>query len=220
MKILLIGPPGAGKGTQAKKLGEQFDLPHLSAGQLLREAIEEETEAGKRAKPYIDNGQLVPVEVVVTIMSREMFDVAGREGFIADGFPRNIEQYEQLRNELEDRDEDIDIALQLDLDEEDIIERLSGRMTCSECGRNYHVEFYPPDQEGVCDDCGGRLYEREDDNLETIQHRLDVYRNESVPVIQELERDGLLERVDASGRIGEVFKKACRVIERHFPART
>ncbi len=216
MKILLIGPPGAGKGTQAKKLSREFDLPHLSAGQLLREAIEEETEAGQRAKPYIDNGQLVPVEIVVQIMSREMFDIPGREGFIADGFPRNLEQYNHLKKELEKRDEEIDVALQLDLDKEDIIERLSGRKTCTECGRNYHVEFYPPEEEGVCDDCGAELYQREDDNLKTIRQRLDVYQNESVPVIRELEKDGILERVDASGRIEDVFKKACRAIQSQF----
>ncbi len=219
MKVLLIGPPGAGKGTQAHKLGKEFDLPHLSAGQLLREAIEAETEAGKRARPYIDNGQLVPEEIVVKIMSREMFDRPGRDGFIADGFPRNIDQYEQLNRELDKRDEKIDVAIQLDLDEEDIVERLSGRMTCSECGRNYHVEFYPPETEGVCDACGGSLYERNDDNLKTIKQRLNVYRNESVPVIKELEKDGILERVDASGRIDEVFEKACEVIESRFHAR-
>ncbi len=213
MRILVIGPPGAGKGTQAKCLCNEFDLPHLSAGQLLREAIENETDAGMRAKPYIDNGQLVPVDVVVKIMSREMFDIPGRQGFVADGFPRNVEQYEHLKDELGRRNEEIDLAIQLDLDNEEIIQRLSGRKTCSECGRNYHVQFYPPEEEGECDECGADLYERTDDNLDTIQHRLEVYKEESVPVMDMLKEDGLLRRVEASGDIDVVFRRICNIIE-------
>jgi adenylate kinase len=213
MRILVIGPPGAGKGTQAKCLCNEYDLPHLSAGQLLREAIENETDAGMRAKPYIDKGQLVPVEVVVEIMSREMFDVPGRQGFVADGFPRNVEQYEHLNDELVQRNEEIDLAIQLDLDEEDVKKRLTGRKTCSECGRNYHVEFYPPEKNDVCNRCGADLYERTDDNIDTIKHRLKVYKNESVPVLDRLEDDGLLRRVDASGDIDIVFRRICNIIE-------
>lgn len=209
----MIGPPGAGKGTQANCLCEEYDLPHLSAGQLLREAIEDETEAGLRAKPYIDEGKLVPVEVVIEVMSKEMFDVPGRDGFVVDGFPRNPEQYTHLKDELDRRNEDIDLAILLELDKEQIVERLSGRKTCSNCGRNYHTKFYPPQNNNTCDHCGMDLYERKDDNLDTIRHRLEVYEEESVPANEMLEEDGLLRRVDASGDIDEVFRRVRDVVE-------
>ncbi len=213
MRLLLIGPPGAGKGTQASCISQEYGIAHLSAGDLLREAIEQETDAGMRAKPYIDEGKLAPVDVVVEIMTDEMFDVCARDGFVADGFPRNPEQYRHLKRELDRRNEDVDLALQLDLDQEEIIRRLNGRKTCSKCGRNYHVDFYPPEENNTCDDCGGELYERKDDNIETIKRRLKVYQEESLPVIDMLEEDGLLRRVEASGDIDEVFRRVSQVIE-------
>lgn len=205
-RLILLGPPGAGKGTQAEKLSEHLDVPHLSAGERLRRAVDEGTEAGQRAEPYIEQGKLVPVEVVVDIMSEAMFFGEGAEGFVVDGFPRNIDQYRELRETLENEGEEIDNVISLEVPEEEIIRRLTGRRICEECGRNYHVDFRPPEEDNKCDVCGGSLYQREDDRPETIQERLDVYREESLPVKSKYREEDLLVEIDASGSIEDVFE--------------
>ncbi len=214
MKIILIGPPGAGKGTQASRLSDSLGVPHLSAGDLLREAVRNETEAGRRAKPYIDRGDLVPVEIVVDIMVTSMFESNDAGGFVVDGFPRNLEQYEHLEAALDEKNESLDVVFQLSVDEDEIIRRLSGRKICKECGKNFHVEFHPPEKDNICDDCGGTLYQRDDDKPETIRQRLSVYREESVPVARKYDDQGLLVEVDASGDIDDVFKRIMGVVER------
>lgn len=212
-RIVLIGPPGAGKGTQAKKLGDYYSVPHLSAGELLRSEVENETEAGKRAKPYLDQGQLVPVEIVVDIMVKNMFERSEHNGFVVDGFPRNPEQYERLTDYMEENNLSLDCAVDLVIPEEMVYRRLTGRRVCRECGANFHLEFRPPEQEGQCDDCGGELKQRDDDTRETIQERLEVFQNESKPVARKFERDGILAKVDATGDIDEVFEKITTTLE-------
>ena len=213
MKLSLIGPPGAGKGTQAHKLAETYDLRHLSPGELLREEMEQGTEAGERARPYVEAGKLVPYEIVSELMAQRMFDEREDRGFVADGFPRSIEQYVRFKRELQERDEHLDLVIYLDLDREQIMERLTGRLTCSECGTNYHETFNPPEEEGTCDECGAELYRRQDDEESTIQKRIEESQSKRLRLLERLERDGLLERVDAAGSIEQVFERVCARIE-------
>ncbi len=215
MKLSLIGPPGAGKGTQSERIAERYDLRHLSPGELLREEIEQGTEAGRRARPYVEEGKLVPYEIVSELIARRMFDDAEKRGFVADGFPRTIEQYVRFKQELQKRDEHLDLVIYLELDREEIMKRLTGRLTCSGCGANYHETFHPPEQEGICDECGSELHRRQDDEPETIQNRIETSERKRNRLLERLERDGLLERVNANGTIQQVFDRVCERIQTH-----
>jgi adenylate kinase len=203
-KILLLGPPGAGKGTQSSNVVEAYGVDHVTTGDALRANKDMETEHGT-PREYMEAGELVPDPVVNEIV-RAALEAA--DGFVLDGYPRNLPQAEYL-----DGITDLDLVALLDVDREELIERLTGRRVCSECGANYHVEFEPPEQEGVCDVCGGELIQREDDNEETVRERLNVFEENTQPVIDHYETEGELRRVDGEGSPDEVWGRLRDAIE-------
>jgi len=197
MRVILLGPPGAGKGTQSKRLAQEMNLLHVSAGDLLRENVAIGTEVGQQAKGYMDKGALVPDELVIKMIAGRIIQDDANKGFILDGFPRTIKQAESLDKLLQERSLKIDFAIYLDTSEGIIIQRLSGRLVCSKCQANFHNKNMPPKQEMICDHCGGSLYQRSDDNAQTIKKRLDVYKDDSSPLIRYYEAKGILKRIDA-----------------------
>lgn len=204
MKLILLGPPGAGKGTQAKMLTDRFGIPQISTGDILRSAVKEGTPMGVKAKAFMDAGGLVPDEVVVGIVRErlQMSDCAG--GFILDGFPRTVAQADALKETLQQLGKNLDAVISLDVDVEALVERLTGRRTCKACGRGYHVKFDPPKVAGICDVCGGVLIQRADDQEETIRKRLEVYHQQTAPLVAYYRTDSLLTSVDGMREIDTV----------------
>lgn len=204
MKLILLGPPGAGKGTQAKMLTDRFGIPQISTGDILRSAVKEGTPMGVKAKAFMDAGGLVPDEVVVGIVRErlQMSDCAG--GFILDGFPRTVAQADALKETLQQLGKNLDAVISLDVDVEALVERLTGRRTCKACGRGYHVKFDPPKVAGTCDVCGGVLIQRADDQEETIRKRLEVYHQQTAPLVAYYRTDSLLISVDGMREIDTV----------------
>jgi adenylate kinase len=211
--IILLGAPGSGKGTQAKKISAQFSIPQISTGDMLREAVKNGTEMGIRAKSYMDQGGLVPDEVVVGIVRERLKAPDCREGFILDGFPRTIHQAEELDRVLRELGKEITIVLSLDVDENALMERLCGRRTCPGCGAMYHVKFNPPGAEGKCDKCGGELVQREDDREETIRTRLANYRKSTEPLIGYYKGRGRIRSVHASGEIDAIYNTIVKQLQ-------
>lgn len=207
MRIVLIGPPGAGKGTQARMLQEQFDIPQISTGDLLREAIKEGTLLGKQARQYMDAGELVPDQLVTAMVAERLQKEDCKKGFLLDGFPRTITQAEALANNLEQRKQGLDCALSIVVPKQHLTERLSGRWVCRSCSAMYHERFSPPKQSGRCDRCTGELYQRSDDKLETVVARLEVYERSTAPLLDFYEKNGLLRTVDGTGEPKEVFRR-------------
>ena len=213
MKLILLGPPGAGKGTQAKMLTEVFQIPQISTGDILRAAVKDGTAMGIKAKEYMDAGGLVPDEVVVGIVrDRLQADDCGN-GFILDGFPRTVAQADALQLSLQKMKKELDRVISLDVDAEALVERLTGRRTCKECGRSYHVQFDPLSQEGVCDACGGALFQRDDDQEETIRKRLQVYADQTSPLIKYYRDSGLLIELDGMQPITLVQEKMLSLLQ-------
>lgn len=196
MKLILLGPPGAGKGTQAKMLTDRFGIPQVSTGDILRAAVKEGTPMGVRAKSFMDAGGLVPDEVVIGIVQERLQRSDCLKGFILDGFPRTTAQAEALRQTLIQLGKELDKVVSLEVDVEALVVRLTGRRTCKDCGRGFHVQFDAPRVEGVCDSCGGVLVQRDDDREATIRHRLDVYAQQTAPLIAYYRNEGLLASVD------------------------
>ena len=212
MKIVLLGPPGAGKGTQAKSISNRYSIPHISTGDIFRKNISENTPLGIEAKKYIDNGQLVPDEVTINMVKDRLTHDDCREGYLLDGFPRTVQQAEALEEFLLNRSEKIDTALLIDVPMSFILERMTGRRVCPSCGASYHVKFNPPSTEGKCDVCGSDVIQRKDDTEETVSERLDVYQRQTQPLIDFYKNKEQLSVVDGTKAINEVFESICDIL--------
>jgi len=212
MNIIMLGPPGAGKGTQAKMMVEKLGIPQISTGDMLRAAVKEGTELGRKAKEYMDGGKLVPDEVVIGIVKERLAQSDCNKGFILDGFPRTIPQAEALGKVLGELGKEIEYVINVAIPNKELLTRLTGRRTCRKCGAMYHVLFNPPQKEGVCDKCGGELYQRDDDKEDTIIQRLKVYEDQTAPLIEYYGRKGVLCDVDGTGSIQEIFQEILRVL--------
>lgn len=212
MKIVLLGPPGAGKGTQAKSISNRYSIPHISTGDIFRKNISENTPLGVEAKKYIDNGQLVPDEVTINMVKDRLTHDDCRKGYLLDGFPRTVQQAEALEEFLLNRSEKIDTALLIDVPMSFILERMTGRRVCPSCGASYHVKFNPPSTEGKCDVCGSDVIQRKDDTEETVSERLDVYQKQTQPLIDFYKNKEQLSVVDGTKAINEVFESICDIL--------
>lgn len=212
MKIIMLGAPGAGKGTQAKKIAELCKIPHISTGDIFRANIKEGTELGKKAKSYMDAGELVPDELVCDLVVDRIQQDDCTNGYILDGFPRTIPQAEALTNALNAIEQKLAHALNFDVPDENIIKRMAGRRSCVGCGATYHVEFNPPKVEGVCDVCGEELILRDDDKPETVTNRLNVYHKETQPLIDYYEKQGLVSTIDGTQSMDKVFDDIRKIL--------
>ncbi len=214
MRLVFLGAPGAGKGTQAKKLVEKYGIPQISTGDLLRAAVAQGTPLGKEAKSYMDRGELVPDQVVLGMVKERISQDDCKKGFILDGFPRNVAQAEALDKMLAEMNIPLDLALNVDVPFEDLMKRLTGRRTCKSCGQMYNIYYSPSKVEGKCDKCGGELFQRDDDKEETIKKRLDVYRAQTEPLIDYYSKKGILKNVSGTGSIDEIFNSICAILEK------
>lgn len=212
MKIIMLGAPGAGKGTQAKRIAEKYHIPHISTGDIFRANIKEGTELGKKAKNYMDQGLLVPDELVVDLVADRIQKDDCQDGFILDGFPRTIPQAESLDAALAKMGGAMDYAIDVDVPDEDIVTRMGGRRACVGCGATYHVQFNPTRQDGICDSCGERLILRDDDKPETVQKRLDVYHEQTQPLIEYYSKAGILKTVDGTLEMDDVFAAIASIL--------
>jgi adenylate kinase len=212
LNLILFGPPGAGKGTQAARLQGDFQLAFISTGEMLRANVRDETELGKEAKSYMDAGDLVPDELIVKMTAERLQEADARDGFILDGFPRTLDQAAALEQQLSELGRRITSALLIDVPDEEVIRRLSGRRVCVKAGHNYHVEFDPPKHEGVCDQDGSRLVQRDDDQPEVIENRLRVYHEQTEPLVAHYDEQGLLRRIDGTRPATEVHDHIRAVI--------
>lgn len=211
MNLILLGPPGAGKGTQAKILVKHYDIPQISTGDILREAVKEQTPMGTKAKAFMDAGSLVPDEVVIGIVEERLAKDDCQKGFILDGFPRTVAQADALKFMLQAMSLSVDYVISVDVGKDELLKRLTGRRACRLCGRGYHVEFDPSRTVGVCDECGGELFQRDDDKEETISKRLDVYELQTAPLIDYYKEQGLLRIISGVGPIEEIQQKVLEV---------
>ena len=204
MNLILLGPPGAGKGTQAKILSKRFDIPQISTGDILRGAVKEQTPMGIKAKSFMDDGALVPDEVVVGIVEERLTKADCAKGFILDGFPRTVPQADALKHTLAGLGKTIEHVVSIEVDKEELLGRISGRRTCRLCGKGYHISFDPPKQAGKCDECGGELFQRDDDKEETMRNRLDVYEKQTAPLVAYYAHESLLRSISGTGSIEDI----------------
>jgi adenylate kinase len=212
MRIILLGPPGAGKGTQAVRIVERWGIPHVSTGDILRANVREGTALGAEAKRYMDAGDLVPDEVIIGMVGERLTDPDTAAGFLFDGFPRTVPQARALETLVNERDTPIDVVLRLVVDHDDVVSRLTGRRTCSECGRIFHVLTDPPTDAGRCDGCGGEIVQRDDDREEVVINRLEVYRTQTAPLEDFYFERGVLRDIRAVGTVEEVTARAIDVL--------
>jgi adenylate kinase len=210
MRLVFLGAPGAGKGTQAKAVAKRYGIPHISTGDILREAVKDETTLGLKAKEYMDSGSLVPDGVVVGVVAEKLASIT--DGFLLDGFPRTVVQAEALGAILAESGGKLHNVIYFDVDEDTVVRRLSGRRTCGSCGANYHIEAMPPKADGVCDRCGGELYQRDDDKLDVVRERLAAYGEETAPLIEYYREQGLLAEIAAGKSVDEVKEE----LEKHL----
>ncbi len=212
MRLILLGPPGAGKGTQAKLLMSKFHIPQISTGDILRKAVKDEAELGREAKAFMDGGQLVPDEIVIGLIRERIREADCADGFILDGFPRTEVQAEKLDEMLQEMSLTINAVLDFSVETEELVLRLTGRRTCKECGAMFHVDGRPPKQSGVCDHCGGALYQRHDDNPLTITKRMEVYEKETAPLKKYYNQQGNLKTLEGTGDTEQIFSQVCRLV--------
>ena len=212
MKIIMLGAPGAGKGTQAKQIAEKYTIPHISTGDIFRANIKAETELGKKAKKYMDEGLLVPDELVMDLVVDRLQQDDCEKGYVLDGFPRTIVQAEGLDKELAKLGQKMDYAIDVDVPDENIVNRMGGRRACVGCGATYHVVYNAPAKEGICDKCGGELILRQDDAPETVKKRLGVYHDQTQPLIRYYDQEGILVKVDGTKDIEDVFADIVKVL--------
>ena len=212
MKIIMLGAPGAGKGTQAKMISEKYGLPHVSTGDIFRANIKNGTELGMEAKKYMDAGQLVPDELTVKILLDRVAEDDCKNGYVLDGFPRTIPQAEVLEDALNKLNDKIDYAITVDVPDENIISRMSGRRACVNCGATYHIQYAPTKVEGICDKCGSELILRDDDKPETVRNRLDVYQKQTQPLIEFYSARNILKEVDGTVSMNEVFESIISIL--------
>lgn len=205
MKIIMLGAPGAGKGTQAKKIAEKYQIPHISTGDIFRANIKGGTELGMKAKSYMDQGQLVPDDVTIGMLLDRISEADCAGGYVLDGFPRTIPQAESLTRALQERGEKMDYAVNVDVPDQAIVNRMSGRRACLACGATYHIVYNAPKKDGVCDSCGESLVLRDDDKPETVQKRLTVYHDQTQPLIDYYQQAGILATVDGTKDLNDVF---------------
>lgn len=213
MNIILMGLPGAGKGTQASEIVKKYPIPHISTGDMFRKAIREETELGKKAKSFMDRGELVPDEVTVGIVKERLSEDDAKKGFLLDGFPRTIDQAEALNDIMSDLNREIEAVINIEVPEEELMNRLTGRRICEKCGTTYHLVFNPPKVEGVCDLDGGKLYQREDDNPETVSNRLKVNIKQSKPILEYYDQKGVLKNIDGAKDINDVTSDVIQILD-------
>ena len=206
MKIIMLGAPGAGKGTQADMIAKKYDVPHISTGDIFRANIKNGTELGKKAKGYMDKGLLVPDSLVVDLVIDRIHEDDAKNGYVLDGFPRTIPQAEALDSALSAAGEAVDYAINVDVPDENIVNRMSGRRACVKCGATYHIKYNAPKVENVCDNCGSELIQREDDKPETVLNRLSVYHKETQPLIDYYTEKGIVKNIDGTRDLNDVFK--------------
>jgi adenylate kinase len=214
VRVVLVGPPGAGKGTQAQFISSHLAIPKISTGDIFRYNVSAGTELGRQAKAYMERGDLVPDEITIAMVEARLAEDDAQSGFLLDGFPRTVPQAETLRKLLADWDTKLDVVLELVVEDDEVVRRLSGRRTCRRCGRIWHVLFEPPARPGQCDDCGGELFQRDDDQEATIRHRLDVYAQQTQPLIAYYADDGILLGIDATGPVEEITARAMAALRR------
>ena len=212
MKIIMLGAPGAGKGTQAKRIAQRYGIPHVSTGDIFRANIKNGTELGMKAKAYMDAGNLVPDEITIGMLLDRIHEADCKKGYVLDGFPRTIPQAESLTAALKERGEKMDYAIDVDVPDENIINRMSGRRACLACGATYHIAYNPPKKEGVCDQCGEPLVLRKDDKPETVKNRLEVYHQQTQPLIDYYKKEGILAQVDGTQNMDQVFEDIVKIL--------
>jgi len=214
VRVVLVGPPGAGKGTQAQFIASHLAIPKVSTGDIFRDNVSAGTELGRQAQSFMERGDLVPDEVTVAMVAGRLQEEDAQAGFLLDGFPRNVPQAETLKKMLADWGMRLDLVLELVVDHDEVIRRLSGRRTCRKCGRVWHIAFDPPSVAGKCDECGGELFQRDDDREETIRHRLEVYQVQTSPLIAFYADEGILLGIDATGPVDEITDRALNALRR------
>ncbi len=213
MNLIIFGPPGAGKGTQASQLSVKHEISHISTGDMLRTSVKEGTELGRVAKSYMDKGELVPDSVVIGIIKDRIVKPDSRGGFLLDGFPRTISQAEALDKMLDKEHLRIDCVISIEVDDEEIVKRISGRRVCEKCGAMYHIIYDPPTNMGYCNKCGGALYTRDDDNEDIVRTRLKVYRSQTEPLKGYYKKSGILKRIDGVGTVKDIFERIEKILK-------
>ncbi|MEF9922541.1 MAG: adenylate kinase [Anaerovoracaceae bacterium] len=205
LRTILLGPPGAGKGTQAVMIAEKYNVPHISTGDIFRENIKKGTELGKRAQEYMNKGELVPDDLVIEIATTRLLADDCKNGFLLDGFPRTVHQAEKLDEFLSAHGQKLDKVLDIDVEKEELMTRLTGRRVCKVCGASYHVTNIPPKKDGICDACGGQLFQRADDTVETVKNRIEVYNQQTMPLVDYYEKAGNIAHIDGAMGLESVF---------------
>mgnify|MGYP001945835415 FL=1 len=213
LRLVLLGPPGAGKGTQASAIISKYSIPHISTGDIFRANIKNGTELGKQVEAYMNKGLLVPDELVVSIVKDRLTEEDCKDGFLLDGFPRTVNQAEALDEELKKMNLKLDKVVNIQVGKEILIERAIGRRICKNCGATYHIKFNPPKEENICDKCGGKLHQRDDDKVETVEKRIEVYHEQTKPLIEYYDKKGLLLNVDGTKPVEEVFNEIIASVE-------